>query len=477
MIQLKRRIKTYTFIFICVVICIVGGSLFYQLALDPGEGGGGGTPGLPEHEYDPPPISPYPDENGFTTIPGGNTLRYDWLTITMGDDDNDYLRHNVGGIDLISSESLGSTETNIDNTFIFSTRVTFGYEINSYLALSLRDVFPDLETNKWSSYTTYATIKLTTLTTTSMHYGKFRYSYVYLGTPDYHDYDVNIPMTIGINPTFSALDGKTIGGVSIKTSEYLYEVKSVVVVSQRTGTCGDYNDNYTPQPKLSDGVDTLTLDKTLTLSQTKVINKIAELNLGWETGISSEYVTEGITINAILSDAPSIGSCFTNLATGDLSYDYPLRLAPGITRTKQRIDVRTGGFHYISAYGTITQILPINSYSIYRDISAHATCPFVHQEYETVVYLISNVEVDAEIYESALNDPFFRKGDWLWDPIIDSYDPEILVPRTFLDDLSDWWDEYGWIIILVIIGTIGIYLFIQIGMPLLMLQLGRKRRY
>jgi len=463
----KNRILIFSTIAIIFIIVGVYVVTIRPFALIPDIGGGGGT--VPD-EYEPPPISPYPDENGFVTIPGGNILRYDWLTITLGDDNNDYLRHNVGGIDLISSENIDAEKTDIDNTFVFSTRVVFGYEINSYLALSVRDVFPDLVTNKKSSYKTYATIKLTTWTTTSMHYGKFRYSYVDLGTPNYHDYNVNIPMTIGINPTFSALDGKLINGLPIKTSEYYYEVKAVEVVSQRTGTCGDYNDNYTTQPKLSGGVDTLTLDKTLSLSQKTVVDKIASLNLGWETSMTGEHVTEGITINAMLSDAPSIGSGVTNTETGDLQYNYPLRLAPGITRTKQRIDVREGGFHYNSAYGTISQVLPINSYSIYRDISAHVACPFVHQEYEVVVYLLANVEVDAEIYESALKDPFFIRGDWLWDPEIESFDPTFVVEKTLLELLSDWWDEYGWLVILIIIIIIGLFIFIKIGLPLILLK-------
>lgn len=222
----------------------------------------------------------------------------------------------------------------------------------------------------------------------------------------------------------------------------------------------------------------MVLTKTLTESQTAVVNKIASLNLGWETGMTSDYVTEE-TINQMIVNAPSIGSGATNTETGDLQYNYPLRLAPGITRTKQRIDVRSGGFDYNSVFGTFPSIYPINSYNIYRTISAHATCPFVHQEYEVGVYLLANVEVDAEIYESALADPFFMRGDWLWNPLITSWDPTIVVEPTLLDNWLSWWEEYGWIIILVLILGVGIYLFIQIGVPLIAknktIEIVRKR--
>ena len=419
------------------------------------------------------PIPVVGNSNDYFIIPEGNTISYDWLTITMEEDDNDYLCHNIGGIDLIDYQSLGSSEAGVDNKLIFMSRIKFGYEINSYLVLSLRDVFPDLRTDMMSSFTTYATIKLTTLTTTEMHYGKFRYNYVSLGTPNYHDHSANILMTIGINPTFSALDGKLIGGVPIKTSEYLHEVKTVKVVSAHDGTCGDYSDYYTGKDEVSGGVITETFSKSLTLSQEAVINRIESMDLGWETGNTPEYVTSGITIQQSLLNAPAIGVAPTNPETGNLNYRYPLRMAPEITYTKQRIDVKTGGFNYNEFFGTFPPQFPpfpTASYSIDRIISGHVRCPFVHQEYEAIVYLLCSVELDAEIYESALQDPYFVKGDWLWDPIIDSWDPVITVPPTIWDELEDWWDKYGWIIITIIVLTAGIYIFIQVGMPLILLK-------
>lgn len=414
------------------------------------------------------PISVKAEENDYIDIVGDQTIRYDWLTITMAEDDNDYLRHNIGGIDLISYQNLDSEESG-ENTLTFMSRIVFGYEINSYLALSLRDVFPDLKTNKKSSEITYATMKITTLTLTKMHYGKFAYDYVYYSAPNYHDYYHNIPITIGINPTFSALDGEIINRIPIETSEYLYEVKAMDVVLTREGFCGDYNDLYTTQPKLSGGVDTLTLTDELSYSQQVVVDKIESLDLGWETGdMTSDYVTKGITIQQWLVDSFTKGDQRTNTGTGDLIYNYPIRLAPEITRTQQRIDVRRGGFDYNAFFNFFPTIYSIETFSIYRDISVHVRCPFVHIEYETAVYLICNVKLDAEIYESALNDPFFRKGDWLWDPIINSYDPVVVVLPTVFDDIEDWWEEYGWIVILIVISIAGIYLFIQIGMPLIL---------
>ncbi len=414
------------------------------------------------------PVSVRAEENDYIDIVGDQTIRYDWLTITMAEDNNDYLRHNIGGIDLISYESLGSKESD-ENTLEFMSRIVFGYEINSYLALSLRDVFIGLETNKKSSMITYATMKITTLTKTAMHYGKFAYDYVYYGSLNYRDYSHNIPMTIGINPTFSGLDGKIINGIPIKTSQFLYEVKVMDVVLAEEGFCGDYNDLYTTQPKLSGGVDTLTLTDELSYSQQVVVDKIESLNLGWETGMTSDYVTEGIIIQQWLVDSFTEREQRTNVGTeADLTYSYPIRLAPEITHTEQRIDVRRGGFDYNAVFNFFPTIYAIDTFSIYRDISVHVRCPFVHIEYEATVYLICNVKLDAETYESALDDPFFRKGDWLWDPIITSYDPVIVVRPTPFDDMEDWWDKWGWLVILVVISIAGIYLFIQIGMPLIL---------
>lgn len=414
------------------------------------------------------PIPVVGNSDGYTEIVGDNVIRYDWLTFEMAEDNNEYMKHNMGGLDLISHENVKGKEVG-NNTFEFMSIVKFGYEMNSYLSLDMDNVFPELDTDKMSSYKNYAEISVVDWTQSYTVYGKFRYSYVELGEHVDHDYNLNIPVTIGINPLFSALDGEIINGITVKTSEYLYEVKSMKVVLARDGTCGDYNDIYTTQGELSKGgVDTATLsDVEQTLSQTTVINKIKDLDLGYKTGVTPEYLFPK-TIQEILHDSFTGVEYRTNLGTGDLTYDYPIRLQPEITRTRQRIDVRSGGFTYYPPSNVIAFVDPIDSYEINRIISAHIKCPFVHTEYETNVYLLCNVELDAEMYESALDDPFFRKGDWIWDPIIESWDPVVVVLPTLFDDLEDWWDKYGWLVITVIVLIAGLYIFVQVGMPLIL---------
>ena len=412
------------------------------------------------------PIPVVGNSDGYIEIIGGQTIRYDWLTFEMAEDNNEYMKHNMGGLDLFGYESLGSTEAG-ENTLCFTSKVEFGYEMNSYLSLDMDNVFPELDTDKMSGFVQYAHIREFPLYIifTKDYYGKFRYSYVDLGEHVDHDYDLTLPVTIGINPTFSALDGETINGITVKTSEYLHEVKSMKVVLAREGTCGDYNDIYTSQEE-SGGVETTTLsDDMPTFSQQTVIDHLKELDLGYKTGMTSEYLFPK-TIQEWVVDTFAVGEDETNHGTGDLTYNYPIRLQPEITSTRQRIDVRKTFFSYNPLGIVYTE--PIVKFSVDRIISAHIKCPFVHTEYETTVYLVCNVELDAEMYESALDDPFFRKGDWIWDPIIESWDPVVVVMPTPFDDLEGWWNEYGWIIITVIVLVAGIYLFIQIGLPLIL---------
>lgn len=417
------------------------------------------------------PISVKGEADDYFEIVGDQTIGYDWLTFSMAEDNDDYLRHNIGGVDLIDYESLDSEEAG-ENTLEFMSKITFGYEMNSYLALALKDVFYDLKTNAMSNPVTYAHIREFPIAfvpyISNDYYGKFTYSYVdNIDVYDLHNDFHDIPVTIGINPTFSALDGKVVNGITIKTSEFFYEVKVMDVVLAKEGTCGDYTDLYTTQEDVSKGVDTTTLsDDIPTFSQQFVIDHIEELDLGWKTGMGSNYFTDGITITELLWDSFSEGESRSNPATGDLTYIYPIRLQPELSYGEQRIDVRYTFFSYDPNGILYTQ--PIQEFSVDRVISTHVKCPFVHLEYETTVYLICNVELDAEIYESALDDPFFRKGDWLWNPIINSYDPTLIVLPTPLDDLQAWWDEWGWLVILVLISVAGIYLFIQIGMPLIL---------
>ena len=406
-------------------------------------------------------------ENDYTEIIGDQIIRYDWLTIEMAEDNAEHMKHNIGGMDLIDFDNLESTVIG-DNTFKFMVKIDFGYEINSYLSLDMDNVFPELDTNKMSSYIPYAEISVVDIAESYTAWGKFRYNYVDLGEHVDNDYDLNIPMIIGINPTFSALDGTTVNDITIKTSGYLHEVKSMNVVEAREGKCGDYNDLYTSQEEESGEVSTFTFDDDLSLSQTAVINKIESLGLGWKTGMTSEYLTEGITIQEWQTDSFTTGEDRTNIGTGNLIYNYPIELQPEITYTRQRIDVRTGGFTFYPFSNVIAFVDATEDYDINRIISAHVNCPFVHLEYKTTVYLICNVELDAEMYESALDDPFFRKGDWIWDPIIESWDPVVVVLPTIFDDLDDWWDKWGWLVITIIVLTVGTYLFIQIGLPLIL---------
>jgi len=388
-----------------------------------------------------------------------NTVRWDWLTINIGDDPNDNLHHAVGSFSLFGLESLGISDQD-ENGVIFESRATFGVEIISFLGTDVYDCYPNLNLDKVMKYPFLGYIAvdgwypipciLTGSGTVSAYINT-----VDLGSLNHQRLQTLVPITFGINPTFSNLGGTYVNGILIENVVYAHEVKSARVSNQRYGLVGDYMDIYTEQTRSSGGLVTETISDD-SPSQQKISDAITQLDLGWD------YLrtVEDPNVQQSIHYAPPVGHTYTNMGTGNLDINYDLTLQPAITKTLDEINIRKAVI--VIATNPVDSVLhvitPVVDQVVNRIKSVHVDNPMIKETFILEVYFKASVELDVELYESAMSDPNFCLGDWLWYGEPGSGDGTIYTKPSFLD-------EYWWIVILIlaILGLIvGLYFYVKI---------------
>ena len=388
-----------------------------------------------------------------------NTVRWDWLTVNIFDDPNDNLHHVVGSFSLFGLESLGISEQN-ENGVIFESRATFGVEIISFLGLDLYDCYPDMNLDKVVIYPFAAYVAVD---------GWYPSPYILsgsgvvsayintidLGTLNHQRTKTLVPITFGINPTFSNLGGSYINNILIENVVYAHEVKSATVSNQRYGFVGDYMDIYTEQTRSSGGLVTETI-RDDSPSQQKISDGIKKLDLGWD------YIrtVENLSIQQSIHYAPPSGHIYTNMGTGNLNINYDLTLQPAITKTIDEINLRTAGIVIATNpwESLLHVITPVQEHVIERIKSIHVHKPMIKETFVLEVYFKASVELDVELYKSAMNDPNFCMGDWLWNGEPGSGSGTIPTKPAFFE-------EYGWILVLILMGLgliVGLYFYVKI---------------
>lgn len=378
----------------------------------------------------------------------GFDVEYNWLTITPTLPSNPYVHIRTGGYDLVSFENLGAIPQG--DSILYTAKGTFEFELTAFQSLGLNNIFPDIVVDDWSdtiNYIVVATISLS-IPTISISTASVSFNYVDLGQLVSNEFASRIPITVGINPTFSNLNDATIDGIPISMAQYYYEVKSVQQTNVYYGTCGDYNDYYTEAETKGKGITPVATTKDVTPSQQSVIDRINSLNLGWTTGLTPDYLTT-YTLQQMEAFASPAGSP-TNVGTGDMTFLNDIHLQPGITKTTQRIDFRRAGLIYNNIFNTVTIYGSVLVGSTRRTLSAHVYLPYSHQTFRAEVYFMSDVQLNAQLYKSALQDPFFMKGDWVWSTAARDEGLELPVSPS-------WWDQYWWVMLLII-GIVGVIL-------------------
>lgn len=393
------------------------------------------------------------------------TVRYDWLDLTVGDNPKDRLFHTEGGYDLVEFENLGIVSSDQGQT-IYEAKATFQFELNSYLAATLDDVFIGIDKNAvknmwfikevgWGYTSTYF-IECHTVSWDSINLQK------YLGY---------VPVRIDMNPNWKNLDKQTINGITVDTVDYVYQVKLVKSLGATKGSVGDYKDSYTDQQIQSGDVSIIRLSDNAPSSLMNVINSA---NLGWTTNpITDVY---GHQYGQLLYHASSEGKTFTNTRTGAYIMPMLLEMAPEIKEERQSVHIRRATWDTIG----FDELSPVQSYTDYFTRSVHVLNPYIHQEFQIEVYFLATINLNYELYESKLSDPYFHQGDWLWDVEIGGTTDVVLVQQ---DELQRVWDAiksilFGWVkyLIIGIIAFIAIIVFFKmLKNRRLKIKYGRKK--
>ena len=401
-------------------------------------------------------------------------ITWDWLTTSVYDNPNDKLMHSIGGEDLKSFENLGiysQDETGV----IFKSRATFGFELNSYLALNVEDCYPDVKFDAiktfsylgvaytWGIIPQYA--KIYSITARSVDLGD---------TFNSQHYTDPLRLTVDIVPTFKNFGGEYLNGVQINSVDHIYEIKVVKMDKVEHGLVGEYEDIYTEQTTQSGEVNVVKLEED-DPGNAQARQGVNNLDLGWETNDITD-VRNDITIqnDNYLSDP--VGTTYHNSGTGAFDFNVMFSMRPEITYSEQTIHVRRAVLIVDTLWNTYQLHGSVENYDDTRMRSIHVTSPFVHQEYEVTVYFLATVNLDAEVYESALGDPYFVKGDWLWNEEIGGTTDVTIVESDPLGQILDMIMAWLIPIIVIIVIILVIYLGMKIGMPLLMFRLGRKSR-
>ena len=401
-------------------------------------------------------------------------ITWDWLTADIYDDPNDNLRHSIGGEDLKAFENLGiysQDETGV----IFKSRATFGFELNSFLDLNVENCYPDINFNAIKKFSYLAVAYVWGIIPQSGKIYSITARTVDLGdTFNSQHYTKPLQLTVDIVPTFKDFGGEYLNGVQINSIDHIYEIKVVKLDTVEHGLVGEYEDFYTEQTTQSGDVDVVKLEAD-DPGNAQAREGVNNLDLGWETNDITD-VREGITIQNVNYLSDPVGTTYHNSGTGSFNFDVMFSMRPEITYSEQTIHVRRATLIVDTLFKTYQLHGSVENYDDTRMRSIHVTSPFVHQEYEVTVYFLATVTLDAEVYESALNDPYFIKGDWIWNEEIGGTTDVTLVESDTLGQILDM--LFPWIIgiIVIIVIILVIYIAMKIGMPLLMFRLGQKSR-
>jgi hypothetical protein len=415
------------------------------------------------------------------------TIRYDWLNIQINDP-IDNVRYSKGGIKLTKFENDGIFQSNeVENIVIFKSRATFFFEINAYTDVDIHDVWPEIDTNKqeYSRFLWFRHYVIWPFVPTTNSYG-VTWRTIDFGPPETfnpNDFDLIQPISVDIAPDFADLDGQILNGIPIKSADFIYHVKSMEVVSVRDGTCGDYKDIYTDRDFKAANVD---FDQFMEQAPTnhEALRRVESYGLGVVPG----PIRDKVQIQQRKADTRIVTDIEINpISNAPLIFNEMIVLRPEITKSVEEFAVKDCAFEYAANTGTSTVFTGPLTHEKDRIRSVHIYNQFIHKEYKVEVVFLSTVQLDAEMYESFLGDPYLKMGDWLWDEEIGGVSDVVVVanqPITtqliegFMAQLGDLFGLGGiltWIIV-IIVAIVGIYIFIKIGIPLIRLRTSRKQK-
>jgi len=298
-----------------------------------------------------------------------------------------------------------------------------------------------------------------------------------------HDYEGHIPITVTMHEDWGTINELNVAeGLNLYNPKILAEVKKVVVDVVRSDIVGDYNDVYKGGKDSFGSVSVQTYDSALPslgagARKAEVTQNIQDLDLGCTFGdrIDGLTVLGGKTGQSFVQAEPT-GIVFDNMeSTPSFQFNLPARIKPEISYCSQNVEVRWARLEWdyedvLWSEATVkVKDGPIeNVYPRYP--SVHVTNRYVHQEFNVEMNFIASMQFNPELGGVILSDPFVISGDFVWDESLYGESDYTIPLYTPWQDLVDFIvTSILPMILLIIVIAVVIYVFVQIGGPILSL--------
>lgn len=408
--------------------------------------------------------------------PATNVVESDWLYVSAEDfvdtsphDWENEITIDTGGIDLLEFNNLGIVaEATDDDQVVYKAEVKFGFEVTAHTSVDFRDFFPKLKLDaKYKER--FFTVNHFYIWGDTVSAHNVEWNYVdYGATEQWHDYKGTIPITVGILETSGRSGTIELNGITFSTPEYKCETIKTEVERLRDGEVGEYEDIFTDVNDVKGGdVDFIVLDD-FNEQQQKIIDYYRDYDLGWSAG----DIEKGKTLQKYMIDGAQPGAEFINqypMTEQFYTFGLSAKIQPEVYEYVQYNELRTANivyFHDTIPFGGFAGDIKVvvNPQTLTRErvVGVHTTNAFLHWDLIVYVDIYATIQSTAELTESILNDPYLKSGDMVWDTsIVGTQHVEVPLAKGF--DIMDWL----WLIITIVILALGIYVFVQVGIPLI----------
>jgi len=401
-------------------------------------------------------------------------VKANWLYINVADDQYDNMVFSSGGEDLHSFRNLGIVSAT-EKEVLYKAEATFGFEITAHSSVSVRDAFPQLNPDR---IITEPYLYVSDVYIGSVQDRRYdaQWSDVYLGEMNAHDQLKYTPITVGIKPLTSTSGTIYVNGEAFSVPTYTFDVIQSNVNFLEKREIGVYDNTFVDVLQNQElEVSFTDLDDTSNENQ-MVINYLNSHDIG----IDATADPVGTRLSQKVLDASQEGSTFhnPNPAENELyTFNLYSRIAPEITKYTQPVkktQVSLGVLHGLITelkvtYGPSTTYIP-------RCVGVYIQNYYLHWKLTVDVELYATIPSTAELTETILHEPALELGNWVWSTSIMSGDVNItLQTKDSLDIIWQVVNEFLWIIITIVLVAVGLYIFVRVGVPMIVRKTKKRR--
>ncbi len=380
-----------------------------------------------------------------------------FVDLTPNQYENDLFTE-IGGYDLLEFENLGLLiENTNDEVLVYGGKITFGFELTALTTVDYSDMYPKMDIDYKRTVPFFVLVRAqlggSIVSLYSLSYREVNYGDIHIP----HEYNGYIPLTVSMKDLTMNTGSMTIGGETLATPEFIFDVMEVDTKIIRSDVVGEYEDHFIDINQITEGKVNFNVQTDLLPTQTAVVKYMNDAGIGWRAG----SVEEGQTLQRHIvyggggthqNPNPNIDKEFT--------FNVGMKLKPSVYEYVQYNDITKAGvilweWGFFSGnidvqYGPTTQ-------RVKRVVAVHIVNHMVHWDFSVEVLVYATIPSNAELTKTVLSDPYLQFGDFIWDTSITG-DYKVEVPITagsFLIAILPW--LIGIVIVIIFI----FYLYIK----------------